>query len=53
MDTTWLQPAHLFPWLALAFVLLALVRRRGPAARTWWLLALAFGAVAAWLRWGS
>lgn len=53
MSPAWLQPVHLFPWLALLFVLLALRRGRRAGARTWWLLALAFGAVAAWLRWAS
>ncbi|MDE2372336.1 MAG: hypothetical protein KGN16_25450 [Burkholderiales bacterium] len=51
-----MNPHALFPWLALLFVVLALVQRarigrwRGAAA-TWLILALIFGAVALGLRW--
>jgi hypothetical protein len=50
-----MDPATLFPWLALLFAGLGLWRwasarsLRG-AASTWLLLALIFAAVAAWLR---
>lgn len=51
MNISWLQPAALFPVLALVFGVLTLLRWRTPAARAWLILALVFGAVAAWLRW--
>lgn len=54
-----MDPRWLFPALAVLFVVLALgqrLRRGGHsngAARTWLLLALIFGAVAAWLNFGG
>lgn len=51
MNLSWLQPVNLFPVLALLFAALALLRWRTPAARAWLILAVVFGAVAAWLRW--
>ena len=50
-----MDPALLFPWLAVLFAGLGLWRGlstrswRG-AATTWWLLALIFAVVSAWLR---
>jgi hypothetical protein len=50
-----MDPRTLFPWLALGFALAAALRwararRVDGAVRTWALLALIFGLVAAWLR---
>jgi hypothetical protein len=49
-----IDPRWLFPLLAAVFAVSTLVRvlrarRLDPAARTWALLAVAFGAVSAWL----
>jgi hypothetical protein len=51
-----IDPRWLFPLLAAVFAVSTLVRmlrsrRLDPAARTWALLAVAFGAVSAWLHW--
>jgi len=51
-----MNPALLFPWIAAAFAVAGLWRwwrsgRLAGAPSTWLLMALIFGAVAAWLRW--
>ncbi|QPF75648.1 hypothetical protein G8A07_23850 [Roseateles sp. DAIF2] len=53
-----MNPRWLFPLLALAFLVAALLRagrrrRLDPAVRAWGLLALVFGAVSAWLHGGA
>lgn len=48
-----MNPRWLFPILAVLFAMLAWRAQQRPAAggraRTWWLLALSFAAVSAWL----
>jgi hypothetical protein len=50
------DPSWLFPLLAIGFGVAGLAHRLRAgriegAGRTWWLLALIFGAVALWLHW--
>lgn len=49
-----MDPRWLFPLLAIGFAVIAAMRcardrRIGPAARSWLILALVFGAVSLWL----
>lgn len=52
-----MQASYILAVLAVAFLISAAVRwarsakRIDPATRTWLLIALIFGAVAAWLQW--